>query len=240
MRAILPALLLCLCACQAARVEPLASDAKTTAIGRTELIDPALGTLGLAFLAEGRALDDAQALSAIDPIADKLVELNLARTSIGARTLTRARSLAALERLDLSFAALPPGSLEPLAGHPNLGELLLVGLELSPQDLAVLSSLPKLRQVYLHQARFDAAVLPKLDGVAVLIDAPAPQPLETELAFTLGSQKPKADNANCPLTGAPIDAAFVVEFEGKRVGFCCTNCREKFLADPASYRSKLP
>lgn len=208
MRAILPALLLCLCACQTARVEPLASEARTTAIGRTELIDPALGTLGLAFLAEGRALDDAQALSAIEPIADKLVELNLARTSIGARTLTRARSLAALERLDLSFAALPPGSLEPLAGHPNLGELLLVGLELSPQDLSVLSSLP--------------------------------QPLETELAFTLGSDKPKADNANCPLTGAPIDAAFVVEFEGKRVGFCCTNCREKFLADPASYRSKLP
>ena len=64
MRAILPALLLCLCACQTARVEPLASEARTTAIGRTELIDPALGTLGLAFLAEGRALDDAQALSA--------------------------------------------------------------------------------------------------------------------------------------------------------------------------------
>ncbi|MFM7281888.1 MAG: hypothetical protein ACKO32_08930 [Planctomycetia bacterium] len=236
----LPALLLALSACQAAGVKTLPAAAETAAPGRTEIVDPALGTLGLAFLAEGRALDDAQALRAIEPLADRLVELNLARTSIGARTLARVRELTRLERLDLSFAALPPGSLEPLAGHPMLGELLLVGLELSSADLAVLSSLPKLRQVYLHQARFDAAALPKLAAVAVLIDAPAPQPLETEVAFTLGSHKPKADNATCPLTGAPIDAAFVVEFEGKRIGFCCTNCRQKFLADPASYRSKLP
>jgi YHS domain-containing protein len=240
MKAILPALLVALCACQTPRVESVASQAKTTAIGRTELIDPALGTLGLAFLAEGRALGDAQALRAIEPIADRLVELNLARTSIGAGTLTRVSSLVALERLDLSFAALPPGSLQPLAGHPNLRELLLVGLELSPEDCAVLTRLPKLKEVYLHQARFDATLLPKLAGVTVLIDAPAPQPLETERAFTLSSDQKKADNANCPLTGAPVQAAFVVEFEGKRVGFCCATCRGKFLADPASYRSKLP
>ncbi len=240
MSRLLSALLLTLCACHSARVEPPPFAAKTAVLGRTEIIDPELGTLGLSFLAEGQSLEDEQALCAIEPIADKLVELNLARTRVGARTLERVRDLARLERLDLSFAALPPGSLAALAGHPALGELLLVGLELSPQDLAALSSLPALRQVFLHQARFDAAALPRLDSVAVLIDAPVAAPLETEAAFTLASDKASALNTMCPLTGAPIDAAVVVDFEGRRIGFCCTNCRDQFLADPASYRSKLP
>ena len=45
----------------------------------------------------------------------------------------------------------------------------------------------------------------------------------------------------CPvMEGNPINKDIFVEYEGKKVYFCCAGCPETFLADPEKYISKLP
>lgn len=46
-------------------------------------------------------------------------------------------------------------------------------------------------------------------------------------------------NSKCPVSGADVDAAHVVDFEGKQVAFCCGNCKKKFVADPEKYAAKI-
>lgn len=44
----------------------------------------------------------------------------------------------------------------------------------------------------------------------------------------------------CPIMGNPINKEIFVEYQGKKVYFCCNGCSEKFLADPEKYVAKLP
>ena len=44
----------------------------------------------------------------------------------------------------------------------------------------------------------------------------------------------------CPIMDAPINKALFVEYQGKKVYFCCPGCKEKFLANPDQYVAKLP
>jgi YHS domain-containing protein len=54
---------------------------------------------------------------------------------------------------------------------------------------------------------------------------------------TVASAEPV--NKLCPVSGKPIDVTKFVEFEGKRVAFCCDNCPKTFQADPAKFKDKL-
>ena len=64
-------------------------------------------------------------------------------------------------------------------------------------------------------------------GHAAVQDAPAPG-------------TPAAIQPLCPVMDAPIDPSVYVEYEGRRVYFCCSGCDKKFLADPERYLHKLP
>jgi membrane fusion protein, copper/silver efflux system len=44
----------------------------------------------------------------------------------------------------------------------------------------------------------------------------------------------------CPVMNAPINKQYVVEYEGKKVYFCCPGCDKAFLEDPEKYLDKLP
>jgi len=44
----------------------------------------------------------------------------------------------------------------------------------------------------------------------------------------------------CPVMGNPIDKNVFVEYKGKKVYFCCPDCKAKFNADPEKYIAKLP
>jgi YHS domain-containing protein len=44
----------------------------------------------------------------------------------------------------------------------------------------------------------------------------------------------------CPVMGNPIDKDVFVEYEGKKVYFCCPDCKAKFNADSEKYIAKLP
>jgi hypothetical protein len=61
------------------------------------------------------------------------------------------------------------------------------------------------------------------------------------MTWSPNEEPPAAVNAECPvMLGKPVDAAIVVEHEGRRIAFCCERCRSKFLADPSKYLKNLP
>ncbi len=43
----------------------------------------------------------------------------------------------------------------------------------------------------------------------------------------------------CPVSGQPIDKSIFVDYEGKRVYFCCKACPGAFKKDPQKYLAKL-
>jgi YHS domain-containing protein len=51
----------------------------------------------------------------------------------------------------------------------------------------------------------------------------------------------KGEQTMCPvMDGNKIDKNVFVEYKGKKVYFCCADCKGKFLADPEKYVAKLP
>jgi YHS domain-containing protein len=44
----------------------------------------------------------------------------------------------------------------------------------------------------------------------------------------------------CPVTGSPIDKSVFIEYQGKKVYFCCTDCIKLFKENPEKYVAKLP
>jgi nitroreductase/YHS domain-containing protein len=48
------------------------------------------------------------------------------------------------------------------------------------------------------------------------------------------------EQTTCPVMGGPINKDIFVEYQGKKVYFCCKDCPEVFKADPAKYIAKLP
>ena len=48
------------------------------------------------------------------------------------------------------------------------------------------------------------------------------------------------EQTTCPVMGGGVNKAIFVEYQGKKVYFCCDPCKEKFNADPEQYVAKLP
>jgi YHS domain-containing protein len=49
------------------------------------------------------------------------------------------------------------------------------------------------------------------------------------------------EQTTCPvMDGNKIDKNVFVEYKGKKVYFCCADCKAKFEADPEKYIAKLP
>jgi len=48
------------------------------------------------------------------------------------------------------------------------------------------------------------------------------------------------EQTTCPVMGGAINKALFVEYQGKKVYFCCGGCPDAFKADPQKYIAKLP
>ena len=53
------------------------------------------------------------------------------------------------------------------------------------------------------------------------------------------SEDIKAINNECPVTNKITDYSIVSIFEGRKIGFCCVKCKNKFDSDGAVFRSKI-
>lgn len=65
--------------------------------------------------------------------------------------------------------------------------------------------------------------------------APAPMPTESNAA-AVG----QIEQTTCPVMGGAINKDIFVEYQGKKVYFCCPACIEQFNKEPEKYLSKLP
>ncbi|MDH7599723.1 MAG: YHS domain-containing protein [Sedimentisphaerales bacterium] len=48
------------------------------------------------------------------------------------------------------------------------------------------------------------------------------------------------EQTDCPVMGGPIDRNIFVEYQCKKVYFCCEACKEAFNKEPEKYLAKLP
>ncbi|UCF14920.1 MAG: YHS domain-containing protein [Phycisphaerales bacterium] len=74
-------------------------------------------------------------------------------------------------------------------------------------------------------------------------EEPAAEPNDANTAMTTETGKEIAgtEQTTCPvMEGNKINEKYFVEYQGKKVYFCCPGCDDKFLADPEKYLAKLP
>lgn len=60
-----------------------------------------------------------------------------------------------------------------------------------------------------------------------------------EVMETSGDSKEMTAQKTCPIMGGKINKEVYVDYEGKRVYFCCAGCEGTFLKDPARYLKVL-
>jgi YHS domain-containing protein len=69
----------------------------------------------------------------------------------------------------------------------------------------------------------------------------AASPAKQEMAPAAAQETTKvAEQTTCPVMGEPIDKNIFIEYQGKKVYFCCNACPDLFKANPEKYISKLP
>lgn len=54
------------------------------------------------------------------------------------------------------------------------------------------------------------------------------------------ADKPLVEQTICPVMGGAINKDLFVEYQGKKVYFCCGQCKGEFEKDPEKYIAKLP
>jgi len=70
--------------------------------------------------------------------------------------------------------------------------------------------------------------------------APA-APTMSQAAKETASQKVQTvEQTTCPVMGGAINKNIFTEYKGKKVYFCCLECKGKFEKEPEKYIAKLP
>lgn len=73
-----------------------------------------------------------------------------------------------------------------------------------------------------------------------MADAMGEEAVDTAKAAADQAKEAAGEQTVCPVMGGPINKDIFVEYEGKKVYFCCPSCKGEFEKDPAKYLSKLP
>ncbi len=206
------------------------------------------------FAAIAPKTDDALVRSLVEPVKGQVVELALARSRVGADTLALCANLERLERLDLRDTRLDDAGLAKLGAHANLRELVLARSGVTSASVPTLLALPKLERVFVWGCALSSEDLARLRARPGLVVDAGDKPdavlaeLEPPPRFTNELPSPDAPppgdpnapiNANCPITGSPVNAKYTRTFEGRVIGFCCPNCPAEFDKDPAACAAKV-
>jgi YHS domain-containing protein len=48
-----------------------------------------------------------------------------------------------------------------------------------------------------------------------------------------------ASQTQCPVSGGKADETIYADYQGKRIYFCCSGCRDEFNKDPEKYLKKM-
>jgi mono/diheme cytochrome c family protein len=167
-------------------------------------------------------------LEGLEPV---LVRLELGHTAVSASALARLGRFGELRQLGLARTAADDAAIAALATLPKLTSINLHGAPIGDPALRALAAMPALRRAFLWETAATG------DGLARLQSA-RPD-LELRLGAPVPATAPAAVNAVCPVTGKPVDPWLALDHDGRRIAFCCAQCRAKFERDPATYLAKL-
>lgn len=205
------------------------------------------------FAAAQSTLSAAEIAGLLKPLAEQVVDLNLARCNLDEALLTEIGQMQRLRRLSLRGTELTDGHVKRIAKLPALEELIVVQTKLTDAALDVLAGLPKLKRVYLWSTGVTADALKAFlaqhaDLTAELGDQLETAVLETEgdIQLVNAAAPPAAAPADlkpvntvCPVSGKPLDPKYQILYDKKVIGFCCPNCPKEFWADPEKFIASL-
>lgn len=178
----------------------------------------------------GTGVDDA-GLRVLEKMPN-LARLHLERTPITDSALAHISGLANLEYLNLHHTAITDAGVETLRPMRNLRQLYLWETKVTP---AVADSLAKslTDEEQIEKWRQEIEQLQaSIRHARVVVDTGAK-------ATSAASTNDVPVNTACPVSGKPVDAGKSLVQDGKRVAFCCDECKAKFQQDPKPYLSKL-
>jgi YHS domain-containing protein len=163
--------------------------------------------------------------------------------------MTHLSKLAKLDYLNLYGTQITAAGLKPLESLGSLKQVYLWRTKVSQAeakafaeamtDQAKIDAMKK--QIAQLQAQIKSAQVEVFEGVAAasqpattpqaVAAAPAAQPPATP---TNAAATVAIANTVCPVSGKPIDPTKFIDFEGKRIAFCCDDCPKAFQKDPAN------
>ena len=132
-----------------AKIQALQDQAGIRLIPRSQ--DPRDGLILRAATAPARC-DDAT-IAALAPIADLIVDAELARTKITDAGVGQLASFSNLRRIDLSYTAVTSSGLAPLLNLPKLESLNLTATQVDDQGVLPLRRKPGLRHLFLFETK---------------------------------------------------------------------------------------
>lgn len=206
-------------------------------------------------------LDDGLAIGLLSPLREHVAELSLARTRVGDGVMEVVAAMPRLTRLSMQATGLTDAGLAQLARHSAIASLDLVQTRVTDGCVETLATMPKLRRVFVWKTAISAEAVDwlALASPEAVVDtgAEGAGPVETEPEVVVGAASTSGGggarggvageavakapvNTVCPVTGAPVDARYLVEFEGRTIGFCCPNCPGAFQAEPGRFVGNLP
>ncbi len=195
------------------------------------------------------------------PLSKRLVWLDLSRTALTDEGAAHLAKLTELRRLAVAKTKVGDASFGMFAKLPHLQVVNAYGTGLGDVGLLALAKSASLQKVYAWQSQVTkegAAAAREANGKLVLdtgdyaeerLAAAQQEIAEREAAKKAEAEKAAAQvqtkdgaplNDVCPVAGKPVDAAFFVDFDGKRVGFCCGKCKAAFEKNPKKFADKLP
>lgn len=59
------------------------------------------------------------------------------------------------------------------------------------------------------------------------------------MSLTIEAAQGVNPQSKCPVQGGPINKEVYVDYNGKRIYFCCDGCPQEFMKDPPKYMKKL-
>jgi hypothetical protein len=210
----------------------------------------------------GKDFDDNK-IALLEPIAEQLLWLNLARTGITDKGIATLEKYTLLTRLHLENTSISDAATVHLSKLSNLEYLNLYATQVSDVSVPYLQKIDQLKKIFLWQTKitpqgaealrrhfvdageYDSLMAQKkvfktsLDNL-INTEELKFQKLEQDLLQASAITKDKeVINKKCPVTQKSIDPSKISIFEGRKIGFCCDKCKSKFDADGAVFRSKI-
>lgn len=211
--------------------------------------------LEIPFLPMDATFGDAE-LERLTPIRHNLATLNLNRSAITNDGLVQIAAMKNLTWLDLSNTGITDEGLAHLSELPRLEYLNLYGTRITDEGLRHLQRVASLRRVFLWRTGVtDEGVARFQDSLADVAQMENWRAEIKQLEERIRSAKVEVDvglieesievlasqpvNAECPVSGKPINLEKTATHEGVLIAFCCDQCLAKFKDDPAPILAKL-